>query len=92
MTNILQYNPDKPENLKAFKELKRISALGAFNVQGWYARKKINQYVTAYYFNDASMLKTNHYKVRGDAYNSGFKGQWTVAEQMPLKINTRGIF
>lgn len=44
-------------NLKAYKEYLRIRDLIAFNVSGQYAKRKLNQHATDYYFSDGSLLQ-----------------------------------
>jgi|DEB0MinimDraft_6_1074348.scaffolds.fasta_scaffold00040_5 hypothetical protein len=41
---------------KAFNELNRIKNKHAFNITGNYHKKKVNQYLVKYFFNDGSIL------------------------------------
>ncbi len=70
---------------KALSELERIKELSAFNVSGNYAKKKMNQYCTHYYFNDGSTLIIKHSLGIGEV---SYQCQRFITE---LNINERGI-
>lgn len=70
---------------KALSELDRIRDKTAFCVSGNYAKKKINQHCTHYYFNDGSKLIIKHSLGIGEV---SYQCQRFITE---LKINQRGI-
>jgi len=70
---------------KALNELNRIKDKSAFNISGNYSKKKVNQYMTHYYFNDGSTLKIKHTLRIGEAH---YQCQKIVKD---LNINQRGI-
>lgn len=70
---------------KALRELERIKGLSAFNVQGCYAKKKMNQYCTHYYFNDGSRLIIKHVLGIGEAVYQ------CTRYATEIQVNARGV-
>lgn len=76
----------------AAHELERIAKLCAFNISGAYARKRINQHATRYFFEDGSLLQINHTTSRGDAWHISWRGKPDDRHLgpvigLPLRIN-----
>jgi hypothetical protein len=70
---------------KAYDELRRVCNLSAFNVQGARAKRKVNQHLTEYYFDDGSTLKIRPLKSWGEADFP--KGSRILNQGCRLQIN-----
>ncbi len=69
---------------QAYQELQRVKNLSAFNVLGYSKKRRVNQYLTRYYFPDSSVLSIFPVKSMASAYG----GEYILTEYIRINVST----